>query len=105
MSDRQERKMPICRECEEPVDPNEIYEVCPGCGAEHSAGSLRRLDDGRVRCPECVSSALFTEEDVREILDSIASEAASHSSNYGSGMRRAREMVEEDLLSEIGTTR
>lgn len=96
MSD--EREQPVCRDCEDPVDPNDIWEMCPGCGAEHTAGSLRRDEQGRVRCPECVDGVLVETGRVRRVVDKIESEASSHGSNYAAGMRRARMMAEVELL-------
>lgn len=96
-----EQEQPVCRDCEEPVDPNEIYEQCPGCGAEHTAGSLRRDDEGRVRCPECEDSVLMDVEDLRRALGKSDKEAASHGANYAAGMRLSRSIIEGELLEQV----
>jgi len=82
-------------------DPNTIWEICPACGSERSAGSLRRLEGGRVRCPDCQGSVLLDEQRVRRFIAAVDEEAADHGGNYAGGMRLARMMFEKRLLGVV----
>lgn len=71
-------------------------DTCPRCGAD--VDDLEENSDGSVSCPECADSVLIESRRVRRVVQEIEREAASHGSNYASGMRLARLITEEGLL-------
>jgi len=84
----------------DPVDPNSALHRCPGCGSEDTQ-TLRRDEQGRVRCSLCADSVLLEARRIRRVSEAIELEASSHGSNYASGMRLARTIAEDELLAEL----
>jgi DNA-directed RNA polymerase subunit RPC12/RpoP len=54
-----------------------------------------------VTCPNCEDEVLFSESDVRDILDKVDAEASDHGRDYASGMRLARQIIEKELIQEF----
>jgi DNA-directed RNA polymerase subunit RPC12/RpoP len=55
----------------------------------------------KVTCPHCEDKVLFSKSDVRTSFDKVDVEASDHGRDYASGMRLARQIIEEELIQEF----
>ena len=57
---------------------NSIFGTCDFCGKKMPNKEMQRLDDGRMRCPDCSVDTVDTDEDFRQLCDKVKEAFMQH---------------------------
>ena len=79
-----------------------VVGACDFCGRKMKNSEMTRLDDGRMRCPDCSAGAVDSEDQFREICEKVKAAFKEHLGIDFSGIRHNAHFVSAVELHKIG---